>query len=246
MPAAASPGLGKIPALVLVAAVLALALVCAAGPLTKQGVVRWELALTIVKWGFFLGAAAAVGALILLLLSLFPRYRGRTWVPVAALCVALAAAAPPLAILSKAKGVPPIHDITTDTADPPAFVGLMPERHRARNGFAYGGEAVAAQQLKAYPDIKPAIVKAPPREVVQRAIDAARSLGWEVVASDAAAGRVEATDTSFWFGFKDDVVVRVRPEGEGSRVDVRSVSRVGVSDLGANAARIRSFLAKLA
>ena len=246
MPAAASPGLGKVPALVLVAALLALALVCAAGPLTRQGVVRWELALTIVKWGFFLGAAAALAALVVVLLELLPRFRARLWVPIAALAIALAAITPPLAILAKAKSVPPIHDITTDTADPPAFVGLLPDRHRARNGFAYGGETVAAQQLKAYPDIKPVMVKAPPREVVQRAIDAARSLGWEVVASDAAAGRVEATDTSFWFGFKDDVVVRVRPEGEGSRIDVRSASRVGVSDLGANAARIRSFLAKLA
>ena len=244
MPAA--PGLGKVPALLLVAALLALALVCGAGPLTKQGVVRWELALTIVKWGFFLGAAAALGALVVLVLSFVPRFRGRPWLPVVALCIALAAVAPPLILLGKAKGVPPIHDVTTDTADPPAFVALLEQRRRARNGFAHGGAAVAAQQLKAYPDIKPVLVKSPPGETMQRAIDAARSLGWEVVASDAASGRIEATDTSFWFGFKDDVIVRIRPEGAGSRVDVRSVSRVGVSDLGANAARIRSFLAKLA
>jgi uncharacterized protein (DUF1499 family) len=80
---------------------------------------------------------------------------------------------------------------------------------------------------------------------MQRALDAARSLGWEVVASDAATGRIEATATSRWFGFKDDVVVRIRPEGAGSRVDVRSMSRVGVGDLGANAERVREFLAKL-
>ena len=244
MPAA--PGLGKVPALLLIAALVALALVCAAGPLTKQGVVRWELALTIVKWGFFLGAAAALGALVVLALSFVPRFRGRPWIPVVALCVALAAVAPPLILVGKAKAVPPIHDVTTDTADPPAFVALLEQRRRARNGFAYGGPQVAEQQLRAYPDIKPVVVKAPPPQVMQRAIDAARSLGWEVVASDIATGRLEATETSAWFGFKDDVIVRIRPEGEGSRVDVRSVSRVGVSDLGANAARIRSFLAKLA
>jgi uncharacterized protein (DUF1499 family) len=158
----------------------------------------------------------------------------------------LAAAVPPLALLSQAKNVPPIHDISTDTADPPAFVGLLEERRKAPNGFAYGGEGVAAQQRRAYADIKPVVVKSPPRETTQRAIDAARSMGWEVVVADAATGRVEAIDTSAWFGFKDDVVVRVRPEGEGSRVDVRSVSRVGVSDLGANAKRIRGFLARLA
>ena len=120
-------------------------------------------------------------------------------------------------------------------ADPPPFVSLMEARKQAPNGFAYGGPAIAAEQQKGYPDLKPLVVKQPPKEVVQRAIDAARAMGWEIVASDAAAGRIEATDTTAWFGFKDDIVVRIRPEGEGSRVDVRSVSRVGLSDLGANA-----------
>jgi uncharacterized protein (DUF1499 family) len=77
---------------------------------------------------------------------------------------------------------------------------------------------------------------------VQKAIDKARSLGWYIVASDAPAGRIEATDTTTWFGFQDDIVIRVRPEPTGSRVDVRSVSRVGSSDVGANAKRVRAFL----
>ena len=67
-------------------------------------------------------------------------------------------------------------------------------------------------------------------------------MGWEIVASDPAAGRIEATDTTFWFGFKDDVVVRVAAAPDGSRVDVRSLSRVGLSDVGTNAARIRKYL----
>jgi uncharacterized protein (DUF1499 family) len=71
-------------------------------------------------------------------------------------------------------------------------------------------------------------------------------MGWELVASDSAAGRIEATATTPWFGFKDDVVVRVRPDGSGSRIDVRSVSRVGKSDVGANAKRIRTYLADIA
>ncbi|MEX2241047.1 MAG: DUF1499 domain-containing protein [Burkholderiales bacterium] len=70
-------------------------------------------------------------------------------------------------------------------------------------------------------------------------------MGWEIVATDAAAGRIEATDTTFWFGFKDDVVIRVEGDGAGSRVDVRSVSRVGVGDVGANAKRIRAYLRAL-
>lgn len=230
----------------LAAAVLAVALCLASGPGTRAGLWSWQAGLAFVKWGFFVGAAAAISALALLALFALPRFRARPGVAVLSLCLALAAAAPPLVLLAQAKNVPPIHDISTDTADPPAFVGLLEERRKAPNGFAYGGEKVAARQRAAYADVQPLVVKAPPREVTQRAIDAARAMGWEVVASDAAAGRVEATDTSAWFGFKDDVVVRVRPEGEGSRVDVRSVSRVGVSDLGANAKRIRSFLARLA
>lgn len=232
--------------IVLALAALAFAMLLVSGPGTRHGLWPWQTGLALVQWGFYAGAAAAVGALALLMLLAFPRFRARPWMPLLALCFALAAAVPPLILLGQATSVPPIHDITTDTADPPAFVGLLEERRKAPNGFAYGGEAVAAQQRRAYADIKPVVVKSAPRETTQRAIDAARSMGWEVVIADAATGRVEAIDTSTWFGFKDDIVIRVRAEGEGSRVDVRSVSRVGVSDLGANAKRIRGFLAKLA
>ncbi|MDQ3025803.1 MAG: DUF1499 domain-containing protein [Pseudomonadota bacterium] len=232
--------------IVLALAVLALAMLLVSGPGTRQGMWGWQAGLALVKWGWFAGIAAAVGALGLLLLLAFPRFRARPWMAVLALCLAVATIAPPLILLGQAKRVPPIHDISTDTADPPAFVGLLEERRKAPNGFAYGGEPVAAQQRRAYADIKPVIVKSAPRETTQRAIDAARAMGWEVVVADAATGRVEAIDTSTWFGFKDDIVVRVRAEGPGSRIDVRSVSRVGMSDLGANAKRIRGFLAKLA
>jgi uncharacterized protein (DUF1499 family) len=81
--------------------------------------------------------------------------------------------------------------------------------------------------------------------VLSRATEAARALGWEIVATAPADGRLEATDRTRWFGFRDDVVVRVRPDGSGSRVDARSVSRVGRSDLGTNARRIERFLAAL-
>jgi hypothetical protein len=73
----------------------------------------------------------------------------------------------------------------------------------------------------------------------------AQELGWEIVAVDPAAGRVEATATTLWFGFKDDIVVRVRRADGGAQVDVRSVSRLGGGDLGANAARVRAFLERL-
>ena len=231
--------------LTLAVALVAAALILLSGPGTKAGWWGWQAGLAFVKWAFYIGAAAVVSSLALLVVHAFPRYRNRIWVPAAALGFGLVAALPPLLILSQAKSVPPIHDITTDTADPPAFVALLPLREKEPNGSRYGGERVAAQQRVGYPDLKPLVSQSPPAQMHQAAIDAARALKWDVVASDAASGRIEATDTTFWFGFKDDVVIRVRAEGAGSRVDVRSVSRVGQSDIGANARRIRKLLDKL-
>ena len=227
-------------------AVAAFTMLLASGPGTRLGVWPWQTAFSLLKWATYTGIAAGAAALILVALAALPQWRAGVWVPVLALAFAVAAAAPPLYLLQQAKALPDIHDITTDTSDPPAFVALMPERVKADNGAAYGGAAVAAEQQKGYPDIKPLVLKVPPREALQRVQDAARVLGWEVVASDAESGRLEATATTTWFGFKDDVVVRIRSEGSGSRVDVRSMSRVGSSDVGANAKRIREFLAKLA
>lgn len=148
--------------------------------------------------------------------------------------------------LQRARSVPPIHDVTTDTQDPPAFVAVLPRRAGAANPAAYGGDRVAALQQQGYPDIRPLHLRVAPAAAFASALAEARDMGWVVVGADAAAGRIEATATTRWFGFKDDVVVRVRPEGTGTRVDVRSVSRVGGSDIGTNAARIRSYLGRLA
>lgn len=233
--------------LVLVAAVAALAMMLAGGAGTRFEFWDYRTGIAMLGWATWTGIAAAVLAAILIVISSLARRRSSRSLPIAALALALAAIVPPFLLLAKAKSVPPIHDITTDMVDPPAFVALMPARAAAPNGAAYGGEAVAKLQREAYPDIKPLLSKDAPSAETQRAADVARALGWEVVATDPVAGRVEATATTGWFGFKDDVVVRVRPEAAGgSRVDVRSMSRVGRSDIGANAARIREFLARLA
>jgi uncharacterized protein (DUF1499 family) len=230
----------------MVLAVAALAMLIASGPGTRYGLWSWQVGLSLLTWATYAGLAAGVGAIGLIVLMAVPRWRHRPWVPVLALCIALAAAAPPIILLQKAESAPPIHDVTTDIFDPPVFVALLEERKKSPNGADYGGLAVARQQQKAYPEIHTLLLKAPPAEAVQRAIDAARAMGWQIAASDTAAGRIEATATTPWFAFKDDVVIRVRPEGSGSRVDVRSVSRVGEGDIGANAARVREFLARLA
>ncbi len=79
----------------------------------------------------------------------------------------------------------------------------------------------------------------------QAALDTVNDRGWTVVTAEPEEGRIEATDTTFWFEFKDDVLIRVMPDGEGSRIDVRSTSRVGLSDLGANSKRVKLFLEDL-
>lgn len=232
---------------VMAVCVAAFVMLIASGPGTRMGLWAWQTGFALVKWAFWTGAIGAVGAIILIVLLAVPRWRQRPWMPLLALCFGLVAAVPPVILLNRAESAPPIHDITTDYFDPPAFKALMPVRQQAPNGAAYGGTEIAKQQQQAYPDIRPVIVKAPPPEAVQKALDAARAMDWEIVSSDAAAGRIEATDTTMWFGFKDDIVIRVLPNPDGgSRIDVRSVSRVGGSDVGANAARVRKFLARLA
>lgn len=145
-----------------------------------------------------------------------------------------------------AQQVPPIHDITTDTANPPAFVDVLPLRAQAPNPPDYAGEEVATLQRGAYPDLRTVELAASPAEVFAAALRVVEASGWELAGSDEASGRIEAVASTRWFGFKDDVVLRIQPGRAGmSLVDMRSKSRVGRSDIGANAARIRRFLAAL-
>lgn len=169
--------------------------------------------------------------------------RPEAW-PVILLALALLA---PIAWLLPGLRKPPIHDITTSLEDPPAFVAaLEAPANRGRDlSYPHGGEDVPARQREAYPEIEPVRVDMPPVEALQRSLAVARELGWQVVEVDAVERRIEATATSGLFRFVDDIVVRVRADGEGSRIDLRSTSRVGRSDLGANAARIRAFADKV-
>jgi uncharacterized protein (DUF1499 family) len=139
-------------------------------------------------------------------------------------------------------GVPPINDITTDLADPPAFASDPAERGR---DMSYPAEFVPQVQT-AYPDLATLRVSSDPTRALALAEETARALGWEVAAVDPAAGTLLARQTTRVFRFVDDVIVRVRPaEGGGALVDVRSKSRDGRGDLGANAARIRRFAERL-
>jgi len=159
-------------------------------------------------------------------------------------------------VSAKAQSLPFIHDISTDTQNVPMFTqDILDARKKTAgiNGLNYsekmdpGSKTLASvAQVKAYSDIRPLIRQETPKVLFDKALKTANAMGWKVVTSDAATGRIEATDTTFWFGFKDDVVIRIQAgEGGGSVLDIRSVSRVGMSDIGKNAARIRGFVARL-
>ncbi|WP_332675583.1 DUF1499 domain-containing protein [Aromatoleum sp.] len=230
--------------LILIAALVAVALLFVSGSGTRFGLWAFPVGFRLLKWAAYLGLGAAAVALVGLVV---PKLRaGQGPRLVVSLALGLGVAAVPAYWLGAAGKLPPIHDISTDLADPPAFVAVLPARGPQSNPAEHAGAAVADAQRAAYPDIRPLILALPPVDAFALALRAARAMGWEIVAQDPAAGRIEATATTLWFGFRDDVVVRVTPADGGSRIDVRSLSRVGVGDVGANAKRIRTYLSRIA
>jgi len=197
--------------------------------------------------GFALMGGAILDALAAIVVGVMAGMRTQRWgVALAAIGVALAALVLPLFIVLPAIRFPPIHDITTDPDDPPSFdEALLKLRKPSDSPPAYDGPDAATQQRRAYPDVQPVVVNAPVSRAFDAALDVAREHGWQVVATDRAAGRIDAIASTFWFGFKDDVVIRLRPQDAVTRIDMRSKSRVGVGDLGANARRIRLFVSAL-
>lgn len=225
-------------------ALIAIVLLLISGPGVHLNGWTFVTGFKLLKWAAFVGIAAAVLGIIALIV---PATRRGFWAWLAvSIIVGLAIAWVPWHWMQRARSVPAIHDITTNTVDPPQFVAILPLRKDAPNSAIYGGAEVAAKQHAAYPNIKPLRLDLPPARAFQTALAAAKAMGWKMDAVVPDQGRIEATATTWWFGFKDDIVVRVRASGSGSVVDVRSESRVGKSDVGTNAARIRTYLAKLA
>ncbi|QKK02251.1 MAG: DUF1499 domain-containing protein [Pseudomonadota bacterium] len=230
--------------IVIALAILAALLLLIAGPGTRLGLWEFGFGFTLMRWALYGGIAAAVLALLLLVMP--AGRRGGMSGLIVAFALGLGTAAVPWALVQKAQSLPRIHDISTDTVNPPDFVAVVPLRADAPNPPDYAGQETAEQQREAYPDIRPLEVETWPAIVFERALESARAQGWDIVEADEESGRIEATDTTLWFGFKDDVVIRIRGDGRGSIVDVRSKSRVGLSDVGANAERIRGYLRDLA
>lgn len=238
-------------ALLLAVGAVAAALVAALGSATELW--GFRAGLTSLRYIFWAAVAGAALGLVGLVLA---RRRARLLLAnLVALVVALGFVLYLGNLVRTARSVPAIHDVATDLDDLPQFTRLevradnlekIPDEDKAELKALPPEQRWKAVHRAHYGDLRPIRVATPPAETVRRAAVLARERGWDIALVDEKAGIVEATETSRFFRFKDDVVVRVRPApGGGSLVDMRSISRVGASDVGVNAKRVRAFLADL-
>ncbi|MBI5588378.1 MAG: DUF1499 domain-containing protein [Deltaproteobacteria bacterium] len=221
------------------AALVLLSLAALSGPGSRWGLWHFRTGFTIMRfcaYGAFVSFALSFAGVIVCVIR---RKSTKGVVPgLAGLVISLAAVVIPLMWSLEANRVPRIHDITTDTANPPVFSALPALRPTPAE---YAGAEVAGIQRARYPEIKPLELNIAPEAAFDAALKAARGLGWEIIDADRPSLHIEAVDTTLWYGFKDDIAVRITAGDVGSRIDVRSVSRVGISDIGTNARRIRRY-----
>jgi uncharacterized protein (DUF1499 family) len=250
--------------IVLVLALLLPVYFAAAALGTKFHLIDWRVGFGQMSftYGPMLLMGVAALALIALLLAFFtPPRRGMGSALIALLIPALAVGYG-LYMMKQAQDIPPIHDISTDLIDPPGFSQAAMQARAAvpgsndldllgaeiPNNPRFGTMArrpVVEVHREAYGDIAAIPTGLDQARAFDLALTLAREQDWTLGHVDAASGAIEASSESFWYGFIDDVVIRVRPDGSGARIDMRSVSRVGASDLGANAKRVRAYLAEL-
>ena len=226
-------------------AVAAGLLMMLAGVGSRLGWWHFRTGFTLLGYGAYGGIGAALLGFLGAILAARKRQLSGIVVAILAVVTGLVATAVPVSWRMTARKLPAIHDISTDTVRPPQFVAILPLRKDSPNPAVYGGPEVAEQQKRAYADLRTEVLDVPSGLAYDRALSTARAMGWRIVATEPAEGRIEATDTTFWFGFIDDVVIRIVPAGDRTLVDIRSVSRVGKSDVGANARRIREYLKRL-
>jgi Protein of unknown function (DUF1499) len=240
-------------AVALTAGAIAAALIGAIG--SGAGWWHFRLGFTILRLAFYAAVAGGIIALISLLIRVRDRRRRTTFASLAALLLGIGFASYIGLQARTARAMAPIHDVTTNLEDVPEFRRLKVRADNMENIPHMGDRALydlppeerwKTIHREAYGDLKTIHVPWSPAQTILRAAELARERDWEFAAISPDAGLMEAVATSRFFRFKDNVVVRARraPQG-GSYVDMRSISRVGVSDLGANARRIRSFLKDL-
>jgi uncharacterized protein (DUF1499 family) len=235
------------------APLVALLLAIAAAALLALGPLGWRVGwwhfrfafFSLMPWAAYCGLAAMALAVLALLFGRRSIAGRQIAIGIVAFLIGAAIAYVPWQY-SEMRGMVP-NDITTDLQNPPPYVAVLALRKAANaaNTGEYKGAKTAEQQQRSYPDIAPAMLALPPAEAFARALETVRQMGWTIVETDPGAGRIEASDRTRWFGFTDDIVVRVAAADAGSRIDVRSSSRIGTGDFGTNAARVRRYIAAL-
>ncbi|EQD71550.1 membrane protein containing DUF1499 [mine drainage metagenome] len=266
-----------------VLAFVALALTILPGPFYRIRLLSLGMAFQSITDGAYVGILAMAFGLISAAIALFSHHSRLAMASLIFVIGGLLGFGVPYYWLQKAESVPPIHDITTDPAHPPAFTALLPHLAHIPNTPVYGGGNARARQIEResvigfatrgegrrnpeaalvvkncktwsprclatvqsvyYPDIRPLIFKGRnPTQVYAAALAIMHRRGWTVAFASPGTGRIEAVARTAWFGFKDDVALRIEAVPSGTRVDMRSESRIGLSDIGRNAERVHRFL----
>jgi len=241
-------------ALVLSVGGLIAALVAAVG--SGQGAWHFGVGFGILRYAFYAAIAGGIVAVVAFVMS--RRSGARTGrLNLLALVVALLFAGYLTSYIMTARSVPAIHDVTTDLVDPPQFAALsvradnlenIPDGGRPERGAMDPESRWKALHREAYGDLRPLRLPGTVASTKKLGQSLMLDRGWKIAKIAPDAGTIEATATTLFFRFKDDVVLRVRPDPAregGSIVDMRSISRVGGSDVGVNAERIRAFLRDL-
>lgn len=241
------PSGGRWPGVLAGLAILLLAvatlMMAGSGPAYRGEFISLDEAFNLLRNGVYAAGGAVAVSIVTLLFSLLV-HRSRPALIATLVIVATAALLyVPWQHWQRAQQVPAIHDITTDTQNPPVFEALADAREAAPNAVDYPGDATAQQQQADYPYIKPLVLDEAPQMVLAAAQAEAEEAGWRI--ARITDNHIEATATTRWFGFEDDVVIRLTELENGVQVDMRSASRLGASDVGTNAARIEKFLTAL-
>jgi uncharacterized protein (DUF1499 family) len=229
--------------LVTLSGMAAILLLLATGVGYQKGAFDLAQAFNLLRIGALMGITGA-GFSIFFILWQRPQGLNLVVIAVSAM-LGIAAFYMPYRQLLLSQRLPAIHDITTDTTNPPAFVAIARVRVASPNPVAYDGPETAVQQRRAYPDIRTIMLPHTSDEVFAASMQVVEELGWRIAEASVEQGRIEATVTSRWFGLKDDVVIRLAADGGVTVLDMRSKSRVGITDVGSNASHIRTFIAAL-
>ena len=209
---------------------------------TKYGLWSHNIGIIMVALAFL---AALVPAALFIGFVWHPRYRADRRGLFAGIMMGLLPLMVAAYLFSSSGSAPIIHDISTDTIRPPQFLTAVKLRAPDDNSLQWQ-EDVAKAQRQAYGGLTSVESSLSAAQAYDQAKQVILDLGWEIIDSDSRPGFIEAVDTSFWFGFKDDIVIRIEPAPGGSVLDLRSASRVGRGDLGANATRIKLFIERFA